>query len=272
MGKVVNELKDMRYLEWSKIRHSSGTAGSFLKAYEDTEGKLVYYKLSDFDSANGIVGHECVNEIIADRLLDILKIDHLNYTLMHALVRVQEQDHETWLCASESFRAPYERKLSMEDYYQAERESGETPMQFCTRMGWQRYIHEMLIVDYLILNRDRHGANMEVLIDRKRKSVRPAPLFDHGISFVCRCRTEEELKAFDVTEDKKVQSFVGSSSAAENLKLVPKDMMRSIPSLKKEDRSVIFEGLDEALPGVYGDVIWEMLEKRWEYFEMLRDS
>ena len=30
-------------------------------------------------------------------------------------------------------------------------------------MGWEDYVYQMLIVDYLILNRDRHGANIEVL-------------------------------------------------------------------------------------------------------------
>ena len=31
------EKQDLTYLTWSKIRHSSGTAGSFLKAYEQGE-------------------------------------------------------------------------------------------------------------------------------------------------------------------------------------------------------------------------------------------
>ena len=72
--KVILQLQDFRHLQWTKIRHSSGTAGSFLKASARIRGERWYYKLSDYDPYRGIVGHECVNEIIADRLLTILRI------------------------------------------------------------------------------------------------------------------------------------------------------------------------------------------------------
>ncbi|MBR0171561.1 MAG: hypothetical protein IJQ21_02080 [Lachnospiraceae bacterium] len=272
METIIRELQDMRHLEWSKIRHSSGTAGSFLKAYSDLGGKRIYYKLSDFDSVRGIVGHECVNEVIADRLLDLLQIDHVHYSLIHALIRIREQEYETWLCASDSFRKPEERKITLEDYYQAERQDAESPLQFCVRMGWETYIHEMLIVDYLILNRDRHGANIELLMDRKKKRIRPAPLFDHGLSFVCRCHTEADLKGIDVMEDKKIQSFVGADSARENLKLVSRRSLKKLPSLKKNAFSGLFEGLEDALSRKHFGVIRRMLEKRWETVENLRHS
>ena len=32
MNRVMRDKQDMTYLSWSKIRNSSGTAGSFLKA------------------------------------------------------------------------------------------------------------------------------------------------------------------------------------------------------------------------------------------------
>ncbi len=42
---------------------SPGTPGCFLKAYEEVNGKRLYYKLSNYDSYRGVFGHECVNEI-----------------------------------------------------------------------------------------------------------------------------------------------------------------------------------------------------------------
>lgn len=42
-------------------------------------------------------------------------------------------------------------------------------------MDWAVYVYQMLTVDYLICNRDRHGANIELLIDEEGKA-RPAPL------------------------------------------------------------------------------------------------
>ena len=84
MSEIIREVQDLTYLNWSKIRNSSGTAGSFLKSYSEIGGKKLYYKLSNYDSINGITGHECVNELIVDRLLDVLGIDHLSYTLINA--------------------------------------------------------------------------------------------------------------------------------------------------------------------------------------------
>ena len=40
LNQIIYELQDMTHLSWAKTRNSSGTAGSFLKAYEDgADGK-----------------------------------------------------------------------------------------------------------------------------------------------------------------------------------------------------------------------------------------
>ena len=46
---LIRDLLDLRYLEWSRIRHSSGTAGSYLKAYDIIDGRKTYYKLSCYE-------------------------------------------------------------------------------------------------------------------------------------------------------------------------------------------------------------------------------
>ncbi len=46
--------QDYTHLMWSKIRNSSGTAGSFLKAYSELGGVKTYYKVSDYDNQRGI--------------------------------------------------------------------------------------------------------------------------------------------------------------------------------------------------------------------------
>ena len=223
MEDIIFEIQDMRYLNWNKTRKSSGTAGSFLKSYEEAGKKKRYYKLSDSDPVKGIIGHECINEIIVQRLLNVFGIEHLEYTLINALVIVDGKEYETYLCRSEDFKRESESKITLEDYYSMEKEEGESPMEFCKRKGWEKYIYEMLFIDYLVLNRDRHGANIEVLRDSKGRRDRLAPLFDHGLSLVCRCHTKTELSSFDVMDDKKVQCFVGSNSTLDNLKMIPAD-------------------------------------------------
>ena len=271
-NQLILEKEDLRYLSWTKIRNSSGTAGSFLKAYSELGGKKLYYKLSDYDAVNGVVGFECVNELIADRLLDILGIEHLHYQLIHADILLNGKAESVFLCASEDFKEKGEEKAALDAFYETERLPGESVMGFCVRQGWSDFIYRMLVVDYLILNRDRHGANIEVLRNKKMKTLRLAPLFDHGLSLLCRCRSDAEVEAFDVMEDRQVQSYVGSRSALENLKLIPPDRRPLLCPLKESDRAILMDGLDAVISEKLQDKTWEMIWKRWCCYENLCNS
>ena len=269
---IVYELQDLQYLKWSKTRNSSGTAGSFLKSYDDSGKIKKYYKLSDFDIINGIVGHECVNEIIVGRLMDVFGIEHLQYRLIHASILINDNKIETYLCESDDFKERNEAKVALEDFYISEKNVNESPMDFCKRMGWEEYIYGMLVVDFLISNRDRHGANLEVLRDRKSKSLRLAPLFDQGLSFVCRCHSKEELKDFDVMKDQKVQAFIGGNSTFENIKLIPKRYLKTLPDISDPDINDITSGLEGIMEEDYINKIREMLQRRWKYLDDIRNQ
>ncbi len=270
--KVITEKQDLTYLQWTRARNSSGTAGSFLKAFSELKNTKIYYKLSNYDAIRGVVGHESVNEIIVDRLLTKLGIDHLHYQLIHADILAEGRKIETWLCASKDFKRRGESKIALDQLYSSEKEQDESPLDFCVRRGWSSYVWEMLLVDFLILNRDRHGANIEILRNSRLKTFRPAPLFDHGLSLVCRCEDKDALAAFDVMEDRPVQCFVGSRSTWENLKLIPRDSLPAVDPLRESDRNDIFAGLDEALPAPWLDKIWEMIWKRWCAYEAFCDQ
>ena len=269
LNQIIHELQDMTHLSWAKTRNSSGTAGSFLKAYEDGVDGKTYFKLSNYDAWKGIIGHECVNEIIVDRLLSILGISHLPYQLIHAKILIDQKEYETWLCASKDFKQRGESKIALDAYYQAESLPNESPMDFCIRNGWESTVYEMLVVDYLILNRDRHGANMEVLRNQRNKTIRLAPLFDHGLSLLSRCESTEAMLREDVMADKPVQCFVGSRSSWENLRLIPRDQRPPLHPLTENDRAILLEGLSEALDQQWLDRIWEMIWKRWQAYEDL---
>lgn len=265
--KVICEKQDLTYLNWSKLRRSSGTAGSFLKATSELGGTKLYYKLSNYDSMRGVVGHESVNELIVDRLLTLLGVEHLPYQLIHADVLVDGKLLETWVCASENFREKGEDKQALDVSYESERLDGESALDFCLRMGWSDYIWRMLVVDFLILNRDRHGANIEVLRNRKKRTLRLAPLFDHGLSLLCRCESKEDIEKFDGMADLPVQSFAGSRSALKNLDLIPAGQLPELNPLKESDRAVLLEDLADAIPQNLQDKIWDMIWKRWCFYE-----
>lgn len=269
MKHIIREKQDLTYLSWTKIRNSSGTAGSFLKAYSEMSGVKTYYKLSDYDAFKGIIGHECVNEIIVDRLLDILGIPHLEYQLIYADILIEDKIHSTYLCASTDFKEKSESKIALDSFYETERQYGESPLEFCIRQGWEEYIYQMLVVDYLILNRDRHGANIEVLRNAKKRTLRLAPLFDHGLSLLCRCHDEEEISKANVLEDKLVQCFVGSRSAIGNLNLIPNERRPSLTPLMEGHKAYLFDGLEDIMSKQWQEKVWEMIWKRWKYYESI---
>lgn len=272
MHRVIQDKQDMTYLSWSKIRNSSGTAGSFLKAYSMLGGRKTYYKLSNYDKANGVIGHECVNEIIVDRLLDIMGIPHLHYQLIHADVVIDGKVHEVYLCASEDFKQRGESKLALDTYWEVEHPENESALEFCIRNGWEEYIYQMLVVDFLILNRDRHGANIEVLRNSRKKTIHLAPLFDHGLSLLFSCRDDNAAEKYDVMADKRVNNYIGSGSTWENLKLIPKDKFPQLNALKESDRAVLMNGLNGIISQTLQDKIWEMIWKRWCAYEDICNS
>lgn len=266
-GDIVKTKQDLTYLSWTKSRNSSGTAGSFLKAYSELGGKKIYYKLSNYDSMRGVIGHECVNELIVDRLLTTLGVGHLHYQLIYADIMVNERQQEVFLCASEDFKKRGESKIALDVFYDSEHRKGETPLEFCIRKGWAGYIYTMLAVDFLILNRDRHGANIEVLRDSRKHTVRLAPLFDHGLSLLFSCLSDEMVDKYDVMEDRLTNTYIGSRSTLENLQLIPRGQFPKLSSLQPEHRSFLMQDLDGVISQNLQDKIWDMIWKRWCVYE-----
>ncbi len=266
MNDFIEELQDLRYLDWADKKLSVGTPGCFLKAYEEKDEIRFYYKLSNYDSYRGIFGHECVNELIVSRLLDVLRIPHLSYQLVYAKLCIDGQERDGFISKSANFRKANEKKIAFDVYYELYCENKESPLEFAERYGWAQYIYQMFVVDYLICNRDRHGANIEILLDEK-ENPRPAPLFDHGLSFLFSCYDNlESIQKFDVLEDRIVNNFIGSKSLEYNLGLIPKGKKFFLGELKEEHEKELLSGMDQILPEVHLKKIWEMLWERWKKY------
>lgn len=268
---VTKTLQDLRHLDWTERATTSGTAGCFLKARETVGAGTWYYKLSCYDSYRGIYGHECVNEIVASRLMGILGVEHLKYRLVHGLVSIDGVQHETWLSRSKSFRQPGERKMALDTFYDLHKEAGESPLEFCERLGWGPAVQRIMLVDYLIANRDRHGANIEVLQDQQG-SRRLAPVFDSGLSLVFSCYGDEDrVRAFDPLDDVQANNFLGTRSLEENVQRFVDPSLR-IGALEERHQAVLLRSLEDVLPGAHREKIWQTIWKRWQRFEDIRDS
>jgi hypothetical protein len=117
----------------------------------------------------------------------------------------------------------------------------------------------MFVFDYLIINRDRHGANLEVLKNDEKKL---SPLFDNGLSFVCTHTEVIEVSDFDVLHDRPVNNFIGERSLKRNLSYI--DAALPFNELKREHKTILFNGLEGILDVAYYDKIWEIIAARWE--------
>lgn len=219
----------------------------------------------------GVIGHECVNEIIVDRLLTILGVEHLNYQLIHGEIEIEGILRETYLCASEDFKKRNENKIALDDYYRMNAERGESHYDFCVRNGWQKYVDQMIAVDFLILNRDRHGANVEVLRNARAHNLRIAPLFDHGLSLLYSCESDEAALAFDIFSDKPCNNFIGGHSCRENLSFLKGKGNVFSNILKESDKEIIFEGLEHILSDTFREQIWKMIYGRYKIYEDIQD-
>ena len=202
-------------------------------------------------------------------MLTILGVEHLSYELINADIEIEGNIYNTYLCASEDFKKRGESKIALDDYYRTNAKKGESHYDFCVREGWKEYIDRMIAVDYLILNRDRHGANIEVLRNSRAHTLRIAPLFDHGLSLLYSCMSDNDAEQFDIMQDKRCQNFIGGFSCSENLKLI-KDKTKIFENkLQESDRDIIFEGMDNILSDIFINKIWNMIYERYKIYENL---
>ncbi|MBQ4463232.1 MAG: hypothetical protein II915_02325, partial [Eubacterium sp.] len=80
---------------------------------------------------------------------------------------------------------------------------------------------------------------------------------------------KKDVDTFDVMEDKRIQCFVGSDSAYNNLKLIKHNPVKKILTIK--DREYIFSDLENVIPVYLQDAIWNMIITRWKVYEDLQN-
>ena len=266
--KLILNRKDLTNLSWTKLRESSGTTGSYLKSYSYSNGKKVYYKLSFFDDINGVFGYESINEIIASRLMYYLDVPHLDYDLIHALIKIDNKSYDTYLLSSLDFKGANESKITMENFYELNKKENESKIEFLSRYDLLNDIYKMFVVDHLIVNRDRHGANIEVLFNSKTKKYRLAPLFDQGLSLLSPFYKKEDILNFNTNEERRVNYYFGSSDLVNNLRLVPKELFPN----EIIDFEYLFQDLDSFVDNDYLDKCRKLIEKRWTILEDIRNK
>lgn len=253
---------DLTNLDWHKLSEAGTSHGSLYKATLIKDGIVYYYKMS-LMIGKKVVGHEAVNEVIVSRLLDILGIPHVHYTLQLAKVRINKDVLTTFVCVSQDFKGKGVSSLPLEEYLSLVG-SEDTPYNALVKMGFQSYLDQLFIVDFLTINRDRHGYNTEVLFSNDVVSL--APIFDTGSSFVAPLQDDLNLIcAFDPMQDVITNNFIGTESLFDNLKLISHPLYT--PPLTERDKKRIFYQLSLAVSKEHLNKIWKIIWTRYSYLK-----
>ena len=265
MGIASEKPWDMRDIAWSIVAGSVASDGVHMKAERMIDGANHYLKLSRYDSYRGIYGHESVNELIACRLGKLLGFSMPDGMLKRCLVRIDDKEHDTYVFIARSFKGAGSR-VPFEAFYVANRLSDdESPLDLCIRFGWADHIFKMFVFDYLIINRDRHGANLEVMKNGE-KSL--SPFFDNGLSFACSCTNDNELASFDIMEDRPVNNFIGEKKLAANLESINRDLVFN--ELRHSDSGRLFIDLEGVLSEMHLITIQNIIWRRWDSVKEFR--
>ena len=252
---------NLKHLTWKQSAGSVASDGVYLKAEEIIDGVKYYYKLSNYDSYQGVFGHETVNELIAYRLGKSLGFNIPECELHRSEIRIDGKEFVAYVYVAKSFKPTQTSREAFDKFYEQNRiTSEESPLDFCKRYGWEDDIFKMFIFDYLIINRDRHGANLEVF---KNGGNALSPLFDNGVSFVfLYTDNDSDLDTFDDLADLPGNNFIGTRSLRKNLDFIDKKL--AFNDLPDDLEHQLFSGIEGILPEQYFKKNMSIITKRWE--------
>ena len=165
----MNEPIDLTGYTWHELSEAGTSHGSLYKVTLNYNGKTYFLKLSMIIGKE-VVGHESINEVVVSRLLDVLKLPHTRYDLIVAKIKIKDDIFVAPICVSESFVHDNETAIPLEEYCTLR---NVEPLVAMKTLGFQEYLDRLFAVDFLIVNRDRHGYNIELLQNTSR--IYPAP-------------------------------------------------------------------------------------------------
>lgn len=266
---------DLRNINWVKSPGFTGTPGCYMKAkVKCSDNKIHYYKLSNFNEQFGFIGVESINEVIAYRVGKILGFDVLEQKLKCVIVKVNGIDYKTYMCDSVNYKNDNETRISIGDYYRSKSNGNRNVCDVLVNCGLERYVNIITVFDYLIIGRDRHDSNMEVLFNSKNGKLRTSPIFDNGISLLAPItldipirERENKIRDFKELDDYIGNNFIGTRSLSSNLYLINKPIY--VNKLTKEHKRSIFYGLHDVLSESDINKIWSILCYRYSYLRKI---
>lgn len=144
------------------------------KAWRRKEGKVLLYKGGTSGLAN--TGKEPYSEFYAAQVAEAMGIPHVTYGLSKWKGQLCSTC-ELFTSKDISF-VPASTLISTSKISQI--------IDWFDDHGWKNDLADMLVLDAIIRNTDRHLGNFGFLVDNHTNQLlRPAPIFDNGLSLYC---------------------------------------------------------------------------------------
>ena len=195
-GKIKNKDLDLSSPDNTSI-------GNLKKRWKIVNGKRVLLK-----GGSNPFRQEPYNEVVASKILDILDIPHISYSLIY-IDDYPYSECEDFVLEGQDLVPAH---LINKALKKSNNDSNYSHLIKCARTlnipGFQEYIDKLLVFDFIIANEDRHFNNFGAIRDANTLDfISPAPIFDSGASFGFN-KIDVEIKAFKDIETKPFKSNI----------------------------------------------------------------
>jgi hypothetical protein len=280
---IFNGTLDLTKSEWVLSKDTPGTAGMFLKSRLEVNNNQWFLKLSAYNSEDKVYGYESIFELVASRVAEALHIKHLHYYLIPVLVRIDNAEFETVISASKDYRLRNDVRVSFESFYNMYNTANQNPSDFVfnwlTRISSMNeyidheqlstYMRQMILFDYIIFNRDRHGNNIELLYNIDKEAYKIVPLFDQGCCLTAPLYDDySQVTTKYMLNSSPVNNFIGCRDLEQNLVTFCKGKLH----LQKLSNYNFTCGLDKYMSSNKLEIINKMIELRWNHVVDILDQ
>ncbi len=162
------------------------TSGSFAKCWIREGEQIELLKRGSIGYANA--GFEPYSEVLASDLLKAAKVDHVPYSLM--------KFHGKLACKCPIFTSEERGFVSAHRFFNRNFDVDDM-LEFSAKHGAEENFREMIVMDAVMANVDRHAGNYGFLVDNATGEVlRMAPLFDHNMACLPMMMEQDDFEQY----------------------------------------------------------------------------
>lgn len=242
------QIYDLRNIKWTNQK-GSNTNGILLK----TQIKDKYLKLGSF-SGEFFYNREPLFEVLSSRVGQQLNLNVLKYDLILVKININGNQLVTEASISTEYKNN-EKAIPIEEFINPKEDWIAKLKTFCLLNDFKK----MVIFDFIICNMDRHGKNIEVLLNNKGK-YRLAPAFDNSftvLTYRYNQMLNKDFENYRYNEDTEVNNYLGNKTLEANLKL-----FKLLPKLKYLNREELFQGLGKITTRTFRNNYFKFINER----------